>query len=353
MRMRPRAASAVLAVLAVLGVLATLALATGCKKARRPPPGPSPELTGLAAVPSTAEIVVGLDAGRLAESQIVTRAIGMLLSREPDLAGRWQALRESCKLEIKQVNRVMIALGPSPAGGRFGTGPMVLIATGKIVEADLVKCVRDIVGKGGGSLVVQNSQGRTLYQVKDGNRTMFIAFGRPDTVILGNHEAYVHEAVGTGKKALDNSELAGWLGLIDQDAPVWVAGRVDNRLKAGLVRASNNTLKAGAKAFAGTLDPTNGVEGTLDVLMESAEDAKQLASLLNANIVGLSWAAQAASLARVVQKISIKPQGDRVRVSVPLTMDDVNRVLNALDGGGAPAQDSPPAGGSAPTPPAP
>jgi hypothetical protein len=352
MRMRPRAASGV--AFAVCAVLVLLAIAAGCgKKSRRAPPGPSPELTGLAAVPSTAEVIVGLDAAQLADSPLVTRAIGMLLAREPELAGRWQALRESCKLEIKQVNRVMIALGPSPAGGRFGTGPMVLISTGKIVEADLVKCVREIVGKGGGSLVVQSSQGRTLYQVRDGNRTMFIAFGRPDTVILGNNEAYVHEAVGTGKKALDNPDLAGWLKLVDQDSPVWVVGRVDDRLRAGLVRASNNTLKAGAKAFAGTLDLSTGVQGEVLVLMESAEDAKQLASLLNVNVVGMSWAAQAASLARIVQKISIKAQGDRVQVSAPLTMDDVNRVLSALDGGGAAAQDSPPAGGSAPTPPAP
>ena len=333
--------------------------------------GPSPEVTGLAAVPSTAEVIVGLDAGRLAESPIVTRAIGMLLAREAELAGRWQALRESCKLEVKQVNRAMIALGPAPPGGRFGTGPMLLIATGKIVEADLVKCVRDIVGKGGGSLVVQPGQtapppqagasgqpgqpvqSRTLYQVKDGNRSMFIAFGRPDTVILGNNEAYVQEAVGTGQKALANPELAQWIRLVDQGAPVWIIGRAADRLKAGLIRASNNTLKSGAKAFAGSFDLTTGLAGELAVLMESAEDAKRLASLLNANLVGMSWAAQAASLAKVVQKISIQPQGDRVRVRVPLTMDDVNRVLNALDGEQAPAQDSPPAAGSAPPPPAP
>ena len=80
---------------------------------------------------------------------------------------------------------------------------------------------------------------------------------------------------------------------------------------------------------------------------------KQLESLLNLNLVGLSWAAQVASLAKIVQKLSIKAQDASVRFVAPLTMDDVNRVLSALDRDRAPAQDSPPAGGSASTPPAP
>jgi hypothetical protein len=353
MRMRRGAAPVVLAILAAVTVVVAGPVLGGCGKRAHLPTGPSPEVTGLAAVPSTADVVVGLDIVRLADSPIVERSIEMLLAREPDLASRWQSLRESCKLELAQVNRLMIALGPPPPGGRLGTGPMILIATGKLSEPDIVKCARDIVGKGGGSLTVKNREGRTLYQVKDGARTMFIAFGRPDTVILGNHDAYVQEAVGGGNKALDNPELAGWIKLANQNAPVWVVGRVADRLKTSLVRASGGTLKAGAKAYVGSLDLTDGVKGELRALMESPEDAKQLESVANLNLVGLSWAAQREALARIVQKVSIKAQGDTVRFSVPLTMDDVNRVLLALDDDGAPAQDSPPAGGSAPTPPAP
>ena len=344
---------ALVAVLALaLVALAAVAGLAGCRKKVPVAKGPSPELTGLAAVPSTAENVIGMDAGRLAGSPLVTRAIEMVLSREPDLATRWQALRESCKLELDHVKRVMLAIGPPPPGGRIGTGPMVLIATGKIAEAELVTCVRQIVGKGGGSIVVRNLGTRTLYQVTEGARTMFIAFGRPDTVILGNNEAYVQESVGDGKKALDNPELAEWLQKADQDAPVWVVGRVSDRLRTGLVRASDSTLKAGPRAFLGTLDLTSGFAAELVALMESPEDAKQLESLANINLVGFSWAAQNARLAKVVQKIKSRVDGATLRLSAPLTMDDVNRVLSALDGDQSPEQDSPPAG-SAATPPAP
>jgi hypothetical protein len=348
MRMPRRAAWIALALTAALA-----ALAAGCGRKRSAAAGPPPEVSGLAAVPSDADVIVGMDVARLAESPIIARAIDMLLQREPSLAGRWQALRESCKLDVKSVHHIMIALGPPPPGGRFGTGPMVMIATGKIAEPELVKCVRDIVGKGGGSLVVKEQDGRTLYHVKDGTRTMYIAFGRPDTVILGNSDRYVVEAVGGGKKALEHPELAAWLKLADQRAPVWVVGRVAERLKAGLIRASDGTLKAGAKAYVGSLDLTEGVKGELLALMESPEDAKQLESLVNVNLVPLSWAAQVKSLAKVVKKLSVSSKGPTVRFSAPLTMDDVNRLLSALDADRAPAQDSPPAGGSASTPPAP
>ena len=333
----------------VFATVAALA-AGGCGKKSAGHAGPSPELTGLAAVPSTADVIVGVDVGRLAESPLVTRAVEQLLAREPSLAGRWQDLRNFCKLEIKQVNRLMIALGPPPPGGKHGTGPMILIATGKISEPELVKCVREFVGKGGGALVVKNVDGRSIYQVKEANRTMFVAFGRPDTVILGNNDAYVNEAIGTGPKALDQPELAGWLRLADQRAPVWVVGRVSDRLKTGLVRASNGLLKAGASAYIGSLDLTSGVKGDLVALMDSAEDAKQLESLVNLNLTSLTWASQYMSAARVVKKLSVAAKGDQVRFTVPLTIDDVNHLLSALDGGDPPAQDSPPRGGSASMP---
>lgn len=346
--MRRRAPHVVLAL-----ALALAALAAGCSKKRSVAGGLPPDVSGLAAVPSNADVIIGIDVRRLAESPIVTRAIAMLLAREPVLAARWQGLREGCKLDVDHVGHLMLALGPPPDGGRLGTGPLVMIATGKISEPELVKCVREMVGKGGGSLVVKNQDGRTLYQVKDGARTMFIAFGRPDTVILGNSDAYVLEAVGTGKKALDHAELAEWLKLADQRAPVWVVGRVAEPMKAGLVRASNNTLKAGAKAYAGSLDLTSGIKGDLIALMESPEDAKHLEKLAKENRGAFTWAAQLLKAAKIVQKLSITAKGSIVRFSVPLTMDDVNRVLSMLDGGTSPAQDSPPAGGSTSKPSAP
>src|SRR5262249_50375440 len=150
------------------------------------------------------------DVARVIDAPLVQRAVDQLLSRDGGLSNRWQDLHEHCKLDAKDIKHVVLAIGPH-AGPQPGTGPVLMVATGKLVETDLAACVRAMVGKGGGELTAKEVDGHTLYQAKDGNRTMFFAFGRPDTVILGANEDFVKEALGTGKKVLDNVELAQWI----------------------------------------------------------------------------------------------------------------------------------------------
>ena len=326
-------------------VLVLAALAAGCGKASERP-APSPEVTGLAAVPSSADVVIAVDVARLVGSPIVSRAVQQLLMRDAVLAQRYQDLQTSCQLQISQVKHLMLALGPPPSDGKPGTGPTLMVATGQLSEPDLVSCVREMVGKGSGSLVVKTVSGRTLYQVKDGNRTVFMAFGRADTVVLGTSDSYVLEALGTGKKASDHPELAAWLKRVDQHAPLWAVGRVGPRVGAGLVRVTEAKLKAGPSAFVGTADLTAGAKLVLGAVMASPEDAKQLESMAKQSLVRFVMAAQLKSLGQVVQKVGIAADGNLVRFQADLSLDDVNHVLSMLDGGGPAAQDSPPAAGS-------
>jgi hypothetical protein len=334
---------------AVLVAIAALAIAS-CKK--RGSGAPSPEVTGLAAVPASAEVLIGVDVEKLADSPIIERAVDQLLLRDAELAQRWADLRAACKLDIRQMKRVMLARGPVAKGGRPGTGPALMVATGQIVEPDFVKCTREVVGKGGGSLTVKTVDGHSLYQVKDGNRILFLAFGRADTVLLGTSDTYTAEALGAGKKVADNPELAAWLKLVDQNAPVWAVGRVPEPFRAGLVRISQNQLKAGPVAFVATGDLTNGAQLKLGAVMASPDDAKALESIAKAQLVAFAWAAQLKSLGSVVNKIKVSTDGAQVRFEAPLTMADVNQVLSVLDAKQPPAQDSPPpaGAGSATTP---
>jgi len=222
-----------------------------------------------------------------------------------------------------------------------------MIATGALAETELATCVRSLVGKGGGSLTAKPLGGRTLYQVKDGNRTMFFAFGRADTVVLGSNEAYVTEALGTGKKAVDNPELAAWIELADQNAPLWAVGRVSDRVRQGLVRVTEGKLSAGPAAFVGSIDPSHGAKLSLAAVMTSPADAKQLESQVKAQLAALVMVAQIKSLGPLVQKIVARVDGNVVRFDANLSMDDVNHVLSVLDGTPSPEQDSPPPSGSA------
>lgn len=317
-----------------------LAFAACGKKASDAPP---PEVTGLAAVPSSAEIVIAIDVEKLSASPLVSRAVEQLLARDVQLRESWEHVRDACKLDlVKQIKRMTIALGPPSNPAKPGTGPVLMVATGAIAETPLTACVRSLVGKGGGQLTAKPLEGRTLYQVKDQNRTMFFSFGNANTVVLGTSETYVSEALGKGKKAPDHPELASWMKLVDQNRPAWAIGRVSDRVKAGLVRVTQGQIKTGPTAFVGSADLTNGAKLELGAVMANPEDAKQLESQIKTQLAMLVMVAQAKSLGTLVQKVKLSTSGNVVRIQADLTMDDVNHVLSVLDGGGPAAQDSPP-----------
>jgi hypothetical protein len=319
-----------------------LALAAACGK--KSGGGPAPDVTGLSAVPANAQVIIGADVAKLAASPLVERAVYQLLLGDPTLAANWKQVREGCKIDlVKQVKQMILVLGPTPAGGRAGTGPALLVATGSIPENDLSDCVGKLVGKGGGGITGTAAAGKTVYQVKDGARVMYFAYGRPDTVVLGTSEAYVVEAINAGKKALEDPELAIYLKNVDQAKPVWAGGRVDPRVKQGLVGVLPG-LKAGPTAFVGSIDPTDGVKLELGAIMASSEDAKHLESITNDQKKVIAMWAQAKSLGPMVNAVSIQSASNIVWFRVPLTMDDVNQLLIALDGRSASNQDSPPAG---------
>lgn len=317
--------------------------AIGCKKKSSTENlGPSPEVTGLAAVPATAQVVIAADVGKLAGSPIVARAVDQLLLRDASLAASWQHVQEGCKLDLpRQLKHVMLAIGPPAQGAPTGTGPVLLVATGAISETELSTCVRTLVGKGGGTLTARPGGGRTIYQVKDGNRTMYFAFGRADTVVLGTSEAYVGEALSTGQKISDNAEMQGWLKLVDQRAPVWAVGRVDERVGQGLVAMSQGKITKRPLAIVATFDPTAGAKLDLGVVMPDSQVAKNLESFAKNELGVLSMAAQMKSLGPIVNQVTLATEDSVVRLRAALTMEQVNQLLSVLDEGGGPAQGSP------------
>ncbi|HEV7557759.1 MAG TPA: hypothetical protein VGO00_19975 [Kofleriaceae bacterium] len=328
--------------LAVAAVVATFGGCGGCGKKKPSAEELPPEVTGLATVPANAEVVVAVDVDHVVDSQVVERAVDQLLMRDPDLAGRWQKLHDSCKIDLtKQVKRVMVALGPSDPKSP-GTGPMLMVAIGNLAETELEKCVQAMVGQGGGSLTAKAAGDRTLYQAKDGNRTLFFAFGRPDTVVLGSSEAYVLEALGPGKKVLDNPELASWIKQVDQRSPIWAAGRVAERVRQGLVKATNSALTAGPVAFVATFDPTDGATLDLGVIMADAKDANTLETFAKDQLGLFAMAAQAKNLGGVVEKVSIEASDQVVRFKAKLAISDINRLFCLLDGNAKCSQDATP-----------
>jgi hypothetical protein len=243
----------------------------------------------------------------------------------------------------RQLKRLVVAAGPH-ATGSPATGPTLIVASGDLPENDLAACVRALLGEGGGSLSATTANGRTLYTAQDSGHTMYFAYGRPDTVVLGPDLPYLNEALGSGAKISDDKDTRKWLALVDQKAPVVAAGRLDGRIGAGLVRITDKQVHAGPTAFAVAFDPTSGAKLEAAVVMVDAADAKALESWANTQIGVFGMAAQAKGLMKAVGKLKIAADGTVVRFHADLDVDDLNQLVSALDGGARPAQDSPPAG---------
>lgn len=330
--------------LAVLALSAAVA-ATGCKGKRKE--APPPPIAGLAAVPATATAVVSIDVPRVASSPLVGRAVEKLLLQDAELAGRWQRLRDECKLDVLgAVSHVVLALGVKAEGG----APVLLIATGKLVETELAACVRGLVGKGGGTLTAKTADGRTLYQAKEGNRSVWFGFGRPDTVVLGSQEAFVVEALGPGKKVEDNPALKAFIDKADRKQSIWAAGEVDAALGERLLRPAAGALKAGPRGFVVAADATSGLRAQLGAIMASAEDAKALELLAKQQLGLLAMAAQVKGLGRLVGKITATAEGSVLRLAVALDPTEINQLLSAVDSDGTGSQDAPPAEPTQPSP---
>jgi hypothetical protein len=322
-----------------LAIACAAALIAGCGSKK----SSAPEVSGLAAVPASATVVVVADVVRLIDSPLVERAVDQLLLRDPVLRDRWQGLYNNCKLDARKLKHVVLAIGPREQQQGAGTGPVLMVVTGQIVENELASCVRTIVGQGGGTLTAKDMNGRTLYQAKEGNRTMFFAFGKADTVVLSSSEAFVTESLTTDKKVIDNAELVGFMKLADQKASLWAAGRLDERVRGGLVKLTKGQVKEGPVAMVMSANPTDGVVLEVGAVMASEADAKALESFARTELGVFAMAAQAYSLGSAVDKVTISADKRVLRLKVPLSAADINQLISALDGGGITAQDSPPA----------
>jgi len=324
--------------IAVAGLV--LAAAACTKKAESHGGAPVP-VTGLAAVPASARVVVSFDVERLGDAPLVARATEQLLARAPELGERIDRLARDCNIDVAtQVKRAILALGDPEQS------QVLLVVTGKLDEATLAQCLTRVVGSGGGAMTAQAAGGRTVYQVAEGNRTVYFAFGQGDTVAIGTSQPWLVEALGTGPKVADDPEMKALTARANSAAPVWAAGKVDPRVGQGLVKATGGQVAAGPKAVFGSIDPAAGLRAELGVVMASDGDAKALETLSKGQLGLMAMAAQIKGLGPVVGKITTARQAEVVRFGVVLSHDEVNEILKAIDMRAPPSQDAPPAGQS-------
>jgi hypothetical protein len=324
-------------------LVAALAFAVGCGKHGQPS-SDAAAVTGLSAVPKGAVAVVGVDVARLTGDPLVVRAVEQLLVRRPELQERITALETACHLDLtSKVKRVILAAG---ARGADNQTPILMVATGQITEADLTACLGNAVGSGGGKVTTASGTEHSIYEVEEGRRRVYYAFGAADTIVLGNQAAWVDQALGTGPKVTDDADMKTWLGMSgatgDHAAPMWLVAKVDPKVGEGLVRVGQGQIKAGPKAVFGSMDPGGGVKAELGAVMSSEDDAKALESFSKSQVGLLALGAQLKGLGPVVQKVAIARDSAVLKFDLALSEDEVKQLFSVIDTAASRPQDAHP-----------
>ena len=323
---------------------AALALAAACKKKREPAPAPVVPIAALAAIPADAQVVVGIDVRRLADSRLVARAVDQMLVRDPELAARLERLARDCGVDVtRQVRSIHLALGPRPAQGTPGGPPSLLVATGELTEPALTRCLQAGVGAGGGDLSVKDLDGRSLYKLTEGRRTLYFAFGQADTVVIGPSEPWVRAAVAPGAKVEASPVLGPLLSKVERTAAMWTVAAMDAELGASLAKITGGKVAAPPRALYGALDPTDGLRAQIAFAMGNEGDAEALVGFARSELALGALAAQSLGLGTVVARIVVEQKGAEAQVRAELTDAELKQVLAAIDRGRPTGQDAQPA----------
>ena len=328
------------AIAVIAGAVAAVSVtAASCKSKKKSGDGSASagnSVTGLAAIPADADVIVSIDVKRLANAPLAQRGVELLLSHDADLAQRWKKLADGCQLRFtEQVSHLLLALGPRPKAGAAPTQPSLLVATGSFDEPKLVACARAVFAKGGGTVTTSSAAGHTLYKIKDGTHQIDLAFGQSDTVLLGTDEAWLTTALGTGPKVAGDDAWKQRLARPDQTAAVWAAGHVDDRVGQGLIRVSQGAMKNGPEMMFASFDAgaagNSGVRATVGAVLASDDDATQLESLAKAQLPLLAIAAQLRGAGMLVSAATPHRDGRVFSLAVELTQEQVNQLLSTID----------------------
>jgi hypothetical protein len=336
--MWPRRANRTIVVaLCAAGLLACGLTQAGCDGKKKKDPArerreAAAHVEGLAALPAEARVVVGANVAQLRDSALVRRAFRQMLSRDPGLGARLEALQARCKLEPdKDLDSVVVGLS-----GTTAARDVVLVAKGRFDEAAIEGCVRSSLEEKGGSLEKKQQGGMTLY-VAHGTASggdVAFTFGAPGTLILADSEALLVKARDpAAKKVKDDGAMMQLIGQTDVRAGLWGAGQVAPEVGKGLVDAAG--VKAPATAIWGHLALDKGLAAELAVEMTSDADAKTLLEVFQKQVAQYAVVAQVYALGPAVSKIRSETRGKVFVVTLVLAPEELAYVEKVLSGAGA------------------
>lgn len=327
-----------------LGLLAVMS-SPACKdKSDQKKPAPPPAaVTGLAAVPASAGVVLGMDIEAIAGSWLVERAVGQMFLRDPGLEARVKQLITECRFDpARDLRSLVIALGSGEDEDQA-----LMVATGTFSEPEVAACVEKSLSRSGGSLTRSEVGGRRFYHTSgrdERDQGVWFTFGSPETLIAATSSEWLSAATGDGPKVTSVEPMATWIERARpgaENADIWAAGVIDRSIGADLVELTGGKISAPPRALFARVGLRDGLDFTLAAITASEADAEALVAQASAQLTVGALALQSYGLGPLVSKLQVSAEGDTARLKLALGKEDLKDLLSRIDTTPVPEQDTP------------
>ncbi len=299
---------------------------TGSKAEPAPALAEPKPTTGFDAIPVDAQAVVGIDAAKLAESELVRRGVRALLAEDPALDRKIRGLLAACEIDpAADLESILVATGDSPAQA-------IMVVQGGLDETQLGECVGDAVRAGGGTLEQVTIAGRSAFASHPTRgQTVWFAFAAPRVVVASTDRAWLEAGLGSGPKLSENEELMAVVERADRTGALWAAGRVRPEVGKGLLRVTGGALSGPPRFMFAHLHVSDGVQVELASVMPSASDAAKTAAFARTQLRTYEIIAQGIGLGSLVSRLRVEVRSDTVFLRLILSADELKEVISQID----------------------
>jgi hypothetical protein len=294
---------------------------------------------GFGYLTGDADIIVHFDSQRLQKSQTFKDLMAMAMANPKAKAGLDEIKAKSGIDVLKDVDSLTVQIkSPAPGASR---ATVLGFVQGRFNPATLLKAMKAEKNE----VTEEKTPWGVVYT--NGKKDEAVGF----TFLKGGVLFGDVDLIKSHKKNKFKGPLSKFMSSFKaQGQDVWVASKFSPEMRNDF--KTKNPMMAQFVQVVGSLDFAPGLHLSVRATGENAAGPKQIATMAQAQLAASTQAPQAAMFAGMINKITVKAEGNDLVVDVPLNQQDVNQIkmmvgmmLMSLQGGGGPAGAPP---GSAP-----
>lgn len=270
-------------------------------------------------LPSTTNVLIGLNLSTLTKSTLFSMAFPLLLSQQPDVKSGLDLIKTTCKIDpMKVIDGLVVGMDKDQNAGA------VFIAVNGIDEAKIATCLEDVSkSKGQKDAKVLVTKDGAITELTDGKHKAYLSWIGKDVVVVPmkiDDKAQLQKWIGA-KGGLAKSPIGKVLTKVDTRAGVWAvtANEQDiDGMKMKIGYGSLNSLKGSLIA-------------DLHIVVANAADAKSIADKAQTELAAKAAdPALAANLQTMLKGVSVKSAGPEVLVKATMIEKDLLSLAGAL-----------------------